>query len=211
MATNPVAANFTPAALGGIATTGPSLPLPTIIAQTYIPANENFDDTRCRAWRITWPTYPVSTNANLIPTVFTVKNGNLNSFNYLNNTAPVNTYKATFNLYHNNKLETAGTLWDELIYTFDDGVDMDLTHFVKTKQPAASVEDWVKERPKLFKAYWEEGVFSSQNEVANYQQGDIYLFKITDLDETTADQYGGIRIVSMTPRIIEIYLAESNE
>ncbi|WP_147368050.1 hypothetical protein [Fibrisoma montanum] len=210
-AIDPTVANATPAALGGTIKNGPSLPLPTITEQTYVPANDLFAHTRCRAWRITWPTYPVGTNANLIPTVFSVKSGGLNSFNYLNNTAAANTYKTNFNLYHNTKLETANTLWAELTHAFNAGSKMETTYFNKTKHSAASVETWVKGRPELFKIYWEHEAISPFTEIANYQPGEIYLFRIIDHNTETPDQYGGIRIVSMTPRIIEVYLAEPNE
>lgn len=204
-------ANSTPATLGGTIKNGPSLPLPTIIEQTYVPANELFAHTRCRAWRVTWPIYPVGTNFNLIPTVFSVKSGNLNSFNYLNNTAASNTYQTTFNLYHNTKVETASTLWAELIHTFNAGDKMETTYFTKSKHSAASVETWVKGRPDLFRIYWEHEAISPNTEVANYHPGDIYLFRVIDNNMATPDQYGGIRIVSMTPRIIEVYLAEPNK
>lgn len=195
---------------GGISN-GPSLPLPTVITQTYVPANKFFAHTRCRAWRVTWPTYPAGTNPNLIPTVFTVKNGNLNSFNFLNNTSATNTYKANFNLYHNNKLETANQLWEEITHVLNGGGTMATTYFHKTNHSAASVETWVKGRPDLFRLYWEEEAISPYTDVSNYQQGEIYLFKIDDPNVAILDQFGGIRIVSVTPRIIEVYLAEKNE
>ncbi|AQG82376.1 hypothetical protein [Spirosoma montaniterrae] len=194
---------------GGISN-GPSLPLPTIIAQTYIPANDFWAHTRCRAWRITWPTYPVGTNPNLIPTVFTVKNGNLNSFNYLNNTSATNTFKANFNLYHNNKLETVSQLWEEITHVLNGGGNMAITYFTKSKYSAATVETWVKGRPSHFQTYWEQTI-DTNTETPTYQQGEIYQFKLVDGDALTPDQFGGIRIVSMTPRILEVYLAEPND
>lgn len=206
-AINPVVANSTPAALGGTIKNGPSLPAPTVIAQTYVPANDLFAHTRCRAWRITWPTYPVGTNPNLIPTMFSVANGTPYSFNFLNNTAAVNTYKTDFNLYHDNKLASVYDMWSELTHLAVDKIDWDKlegSRFNKSKYSAASVETWVKGRPDLFALKWEDTV-NTTTEIENYQQGDIYQFKLEK-----QNRYGGIRIVSMTPRIIEVYLAEPN-
>lgn len=205
--TSQVVASPAPAALGDIIGNVPSLPTPTIIEQTYVPAEEFFAHTRCRAWQITWPTYAVGTDPNKIPTVFSITNGSLNSFSFLNNTVVTNTYKATFNLYHNTKLETANTLWDELIHTFNAGEKMETTFFKKSKHSAASIETWVKGRPELFEIYWEADIIPPiGTEVKNYQQGDIYLFR-----RANQNRYGGIRIVSMTPRIMEVYSAEPNK
>ncbi|WP_232325938.1 hypothetical protein [Spirosoma montaniterrae] len=57
------------------------------------------------------------------------------------------------------------------------------------------------ERPDKFETYWVD----NSNEPPVYQQGDLFLFKLTE-----QHLYGGIRIVSMTPRIIEVYLAVPN-
>jgi hypothetical protein len=203
-ATNPSAANSRQSDLGGTISKGPSLPAPTIIEQTYIPANDFFAHMRCRAWRITWPTYPAGTNSNLIPTMFSIAAGTPYSFNFLNNTAAVNTYKSTFNLYHDNKIATVYNMWDKLTHVLGNTDKLELVRFNKSKFPAASIETWVKGRPELFEIYWEDTI-DTTTEIENYQKGDIYLFKLT-----TQNRYGGIRIVSMTPRIIEVYSAEPN-
>ena len=203
-----VAANSAPATLGGITTNGPSLPFPTIIKQTYVPTNTLFAHTRCRAWRITWPTYPVGTNPDLIPTMFSVTDGTPYSFNFLNNTGAANTYKTDFNLYHDNKLASVYDMWSELTHLAIDKIDwnkLEKTRFNKSKNTAAQVETWVKGRPELFELNWEDTI-DTATEIENYQQGGIYLFKLEN-----KKRYGGIRIVSMTPRIIEVYLAEPNK
>ncbi|MCY7359884.1 MAG: hypothetical protein LH609_21025 [Rudanella sp.] len=204
-ATDQVVANATPASLGGIIVNGPSLPSLTIVEQTYVPANDLFAHTRCRAWRITWPTYPVGTSPNLIPTMFSVAQGTPYSYNFLNNTAATNTYKTNFSLYHNNKLETVSQMWDELTHVLNAGQNLEQTRFNKSKFSVASIETWVKGRPELFELYWEDTI-DTASEIKNYQKGDIYLFKLVN-----QKRYGGIRIVSMTPRIIEIYSAEPNK
>lgn len=199
-----VVASPAPASFGDIIGNVPSLPSPTIIEQTYVPPNELFAHTRCRAWRITWPTYPANTNPSLIPTVFTVSNGGLNSFHFLNNIAASTTYKTTFNLYNLAKLESANTLWSELKYVSGAGDKMETTWFYKTDYSAKTIENLVKGRPSHFELYWNDALNVNNTELT-YQQGDVFLYRLLE-----QNRYGGIRIVSMTPRIIEVYLAEPN-
>ncbi len=189
---------------GIIKSGGQPLPSPTVIEQTYVPTNEFFADFRCRTWRITWPTYPAGTNPNLIPTMFSVTNGTPYSFNFLNKTEAANTYKMDFNLYHNNNLASVYDMWSELIHVVDAGEKKEQAYFTKSMHTAAQVETWVKGRPDLFKHYYD---YTNDNttEIENYQKGDIYLFELIN-----KKRYGGVRIVSMTPRIIEVYLAEPN-
>ncbi|GAB2603453.1 hypothetical protein [Spirosoma areae] len=188
---------------------GQTLPPPTITKQTFIPDYKPFAETKCQTWRITWPTYPAGTDPNLIPTVFTAANGALNSFQYLNNTSASTTYKTNFNLYNNTKLETANTLWTELTYAYGAGQKMEMAWFYKTNYTVSKIEYMVKERPSLFGTYWESASFDVYNLYTEftYKQGDIFLFK---LGNQNPYRYGGVRIVSMTPRIIEVYLAEPN-
>ncbi len=190
--------------VGPIQSGGQTLPSPTIIEQTYIPANDLFAHTRCRAWRITWPTYPAGTNPSLIPTMFSVTNGTPYSFNFLNNTAAANTYKTSFNLYHNNKLASVYDMWQDLTHVLNAVDKIEITRFNKSMYSAAIIESWVKGRPNMFELYWKDTI-DTDSKIENYKQGDIYLFK-----RVNQNRYGGIRIVSMTPRIIEIYSAEPN-
>jgi hypothetical protein len=192
----------TPEGVNGYTTypDGQRVVYPTIIEQTYIPSNDLFAHTKCLAWRISWPEYPAGTDPERIATIFNASNGALNSIHYLNNTHPQNTHKAAFSLYHN-KLEAAIQMWQELDHR--DVALMEDALFYKTDHSAKIIEGWVKERPSLFKSYWE----SSDEQEADYQAGDIFLFRLTDQDQY---KYGGIRIVSLTPRIIEVYLAVPN-
>lgn len=203
-ATNEVVANFAPATPGDNIKKGPSLPSPAITEQTYIPANELFATTRCRAWRITWPAYPVGTSPNLIPTMFSVVNRAPYSFNFLNNTGATNTYKTDFNLYHDNKLASVYDMWSELTHVVGASDKIEQTWFNKSKFSAATIETWVKGRPEMFEIYWEHTI-DTATKIENYQKGDVYQFELVK-----QHRYGGIRIVSMTPRIIEVYLAEPN-
>jgi hypothetical protein len=173
-------------------------PYPDIIAREFIPPYEFFSDTKCLAWRIAWPDYENSADDDKIPTVFGT-NGALNSFDYLNSVDPGNTHSKVFSLYYNNKVEAASLLWAELDHT--DAVLMEAPYFVLSDQSLDNIKDWVTERPGLFKNHWPGG---GTNDL-DYGEGDFIQFYLGD-----AELYGGIRIVSMTPRIIEVYLAVPN-
>lgn len=180
---------------------GQSLPYPTITRQTFIPPYALWAQFKTLTWRIEWPNYPAGTDPNQIPTVFTLANGALNSFDFLNGQPASSTYKTNFNLHHNAQLETSRTLWDELIHAFDAGDEMEITWFNKVAVSVKTLEHWVKERPSQFEHNWVD----NNQDPPVYQQGDVFLFKLLD-----QNRYGGIRIVSMTPRIIEVYLAVPN-
>lgn len=178
---------------------------PKIIEREYIPRYELFSHVKCRAWRIEWPSYSNSYDAGLIPTVLAVDNGALNSFKFLNGTSPSNTYNATMSLYYENTLESANNMWDELDHSFDDEAisEMESVQFAKhdTEWPLSTIIDWVTERPTLFESYW-PGIGDAE---FTYAEGDFIQFKLTK-----ANLYGGVRIVKMSPRIIEVYLAVPN-
>ena len=173
-------------------------PYPDIIAREFIPPYKFFAYTKCLAWRITWPEYENSADDDKIPTVFGT-NGALSSFDYLNSVGPGNTHNKVFSLYYNNKVEAAALLWAELDHA--DAALMEVPYFVLSDQPLDNIKDWVTERPSLFKSYWPGG---GTNDL-DYSEGDFIQFYLSD-----ADLYGGIRIVSMAPRIIEVYLAVPN-
>jgi len=173
-------------------------PYPDIIEREFIPPNRLFAHTKCLAWRITWPEYEESADENKIPTVFAM-NGLLTSFKYLNSIDPQNTHNTVFSLYYNNKVEASSLLWAELYHA--DVSLMEAPLFVLGDQPIDNIIDWVTERPDLFKHYWPGG---GTNDL-DYSEGDFIQYKLTD-----AQLFGGIRIVSMSPRIIEVYLAVPN-
>lgn len=178
-------------------------PYPEIIEREYIPRYDLFNHTKCLAWRITWPAYDASMDPEKIPTVFSKETGFVNSFYFLNNTSPGNTYKCNFSLYYGNKVESANTMWTELIYSFEAGSNMVTTYFAESDQTLDDIKFWVMERPSLFQDYWPG---SNVNDI-EYEEGDFIQYQ---LDVGEIDLYGGIRIVSMTPRIIEVYLAVPN-
>jgi hypothetical protein len=179
---------------------GESYRFPEIIETEYIPRQNLFDEWKCLAWKITWPSYDSDYDSEMIPTVLSLNNSELNSINFLNNTHPQNTHNGTMSLYYNYKVESANTMWTELEYSLG-AESMETVYFAKGDVSLADLMDWVQERPNLFNVYWPE---SSYNDL-EYEEGDFIHFKLED-----AERYGGIRIVSMTPRIIEVYLAVPN-
>ncbi|WP_128545259.1 hypothetical protein [Larkinella soli] len=201
-----VVLNPPPNGIGGYNSNPGGQPLahPTITRQTFIPEYGLWAHTKCHTWRIEWPVYPAGTDPNQIPTVFTLSNGALNSFDFLNGRPAATTYKTHFNLYHNAQIEMSRTMWSELTYTFESGDAMETTWFNPAYLSLKTLEHMVKERPGLFETYWVD----NNQEPPVYQQGDLFLFKV--MKPMNQFQYGGIRIVSMTPRIIEVYLAVPN-
>lgn len=182
---------------------GPSrLPTPTIIHQTFIPSYSLWAHTKCLTWRISWPTYNWSVDESAKPTVFNRNNGALNSFNYLNSTDPLNTINSTFSLYTNNKVEgTIHMASDGLNHVPWGGAGMEWVKFAKVNFPINTIKHWVEDRPSNFESHMP----AVTSDHLFYNEGDIILFNI--LGE---NRYGGIRIVSMNPRVIEVYLAVPN-
>jgi hypothetical protein len=149
-------------------------------------------------WRIEWPAYQASADIQKIPTVLAM-NGALNSFYYLNNLSAANTYKTKFSIYYDDKVASSNEMWDELYYTFNAAPEsMELVRFAKVDVSVDNIQYWVEERPDQFENNWPG---SSDSEL-DYAEGDFIMCHLTD-----QNVYGGIRIVSMTPRIIEVYLA----
>lgn len=179
---------------------GDRYPYPEIIKKEFIPPNSMFDYMKCLAWRIEWPEYDGSADVNKIPTVF-AKNGAFNSFYYLNNVDPENTYKALFSIYFDNKVASASGLWDELDYSFNAPLGvMESVFFAKVNFTTEVVKVWVTERPQLFEQNWP----GSADLELDYEEGDFFIFKYDEAN------YGGVRIVSETPRVIEVYMAVPN-
>lgn len=183
-------------------TPGDNNPYPEIIKREFIPTVPEFADTKCLAWRITWPGYDSDDGSGIIPTVWSRKNGALNSFDYLNATSPQSTYNGTMSLHYLNRLEAVNTLWTELDYSLSGFDNIEPIIFEKSDWSLAVIIDRVTNRPGLFESYWPGGGVSE----IDYDEGDFFQFYMS-----TADLYGGVRIVSMTPRIIEVYLAVPND
>lgn len=177
-------------------------PYPTITKQTFIPNNINFAHTKSIAWRIEWPEYSEGVDTDQIPTFFATSKGTLNSFDFLQSVDLATKKKINFSLYLDNKVETAtnvSSLW--ALGESDGVVDVKFKSFDYTID---AIESMVTERPSLFETYYGDDQNSFWE--AEYEVGDFFIFKtMTDIP-----QFGGIRIVSESPRIIEVYLAVPN-
>lgn len=103
-------------------------------------------------------------------------------------------------MFYGDKVEASASMWEVLDYA-DVSEGMEIPYFALSAQPLDNIIDWVTERPNLFELYWPGG---NQTELS-YSESDFIQFYLTK-----AGLYGGIRIVSMEPRIIEVYLAVPN-
>lgn len=183
-------------------TPGENYPYPEIIKREFIPTISEFVHLKCIAWRITWPWYDSDDGSGIIPTVWSRKTAALNSFDYLNATSPQNTYNGTMSLYYLNRLEAVNSLWTELDYSFSGFDNIEPIVFAESDWTLPVIIDRVTSRPGLFESYWPGGNLSE----IEYEEGDFIQFYMS-----TADLYGGVRIVSMAPRIIEVYLVVPND
>jgi hypothetical protein len=182
---------------------GNPCPYPQIIFKEYIPKDDLYN-WKTLAWRITWPAYDRGCDATKIPTVFGL-NGSLNSFEYLNNVDPANTHKAIFSLYNDATIVRSNNLGSEL--NFVNGApkgSMALVCFELNDQPLWFIQFMVEQAPGGFQTNIYEPDALHEWE---YKQGDFLIFQ---LQAPTWHRWGGIRIVSMEPRIIEVYLAVPN-
>lgn len=174
-------------------------PYPTISKQTFIPNNINFAHTKSIAWRIEWPVYAGGVDSDQIPTFFATSKGALNSFDFLQSADLANKQKVNFSLYVDNKIESAVNISN--LWALGEIIDVDMVSFKSFIATPEEIEHIVTETPSHFDTYYEY----IENSVleAEYEEGDFFLYKI----ESNPVQYGGIRIVSESPRIIEVYLA----
>ncbi|MEM6845729.1 MAG: hypothetical protein AAF632_26200 [Bacteroidota bacterium] len=187
---------------GGFTGKPGGLPYPNIIEKVYISDIDMFDHTRCRAYRIEWPEYTEDVDPNWIPSLFSADGGSLNSINYLNNTDPANKAKLDLSLYYDNMLKTPYYVAE--IWPWHEPYTAETTRLVKYNLSLKNIRDWVTQRPSLFESYYNNSKDTKSEEVT-YQEGDFFLMWLTN-----DDLYGGVRIVSESPRIIEVYIAEPN-
>jgi hypothetical protein len=181
---------------------GESYPYPKIISTEYIPGRD-FDDLKCLAWRITWPLYDSDYDKDLIPTVFAFSDSSLHSINYLNNTHFSNTIKSVVSLYANMEVKSANMMHSDLLWLPNVHEQMQYVNFGQTDDiTLPQMQEWVEGRPQLFESYYPADQWYDE---MSYEEGDLINMYLTE-DKL----YGGIRIVSMTPRIIELYLAVPN-
>lgn len=176
---------------------------PQIIFKEFIPKDDLYD-WKTWAWRITWPNYGPGHDPNKIPTVFSL-NGALNSFEFLNNVGPQTTYNTVFSLYDEDKIIRSANLGSKLDYIGGAPKGSLKTVCFELADPNTPVDfiQWmVEEAPGGFQTNLYEPDALKEWE---YKQGDFVIFQVeTPMSPT---RWGGIRIVSMEPRIIEVYLA----
>jgi hypothetical protein len=182
---------------------GDRYPYPEIIFKEFIPRDDLYN-WKTLAWRITWPEYAADADEDKIPTVFSL-NGALNSFYYLNNVDPGNTYKTVFSLYHENKLTRPANLAGELDFIAlapKGSMTETWFNFDDWNLPLDVIQDLVEQSPGGFHWKYDEDMTGE----AEYDVGNFFHIM---LDQPTGEpsRWGGIRIISMTPRIIEVYIA----
>jgi hypothetical protein len=184
---------------------GQRMPYPVIQQETYIPRNPAFAGTKTLAWKITWPANQDEAPEDKVPTMFSTVTGNLNSFAYLNSVDSMNTFNARFSLYYENRLiePTDHDLWGKLTYlNMFTSTTYENVFITRITDSPATVESWVKDNPGILKTIWPD---TGNYDSTPYQEGDMFMFY-----ELVKNRYGVIRIVSMQPRIIEVYLAVPN-
>lgn len=176
------------------------LPYPEITEWTHVSEYTQFGNYRTRNWRIEWPEYNDDVNVEMIPSLFSIDGGTLNSINYLNSIHPSNKAKLDFSLYYDNKLTTPHSVGE--IWHWNEDYTAEKPRFVKYNVKLDDLKDWVTKRPAHFATYYKDTNAPKTDEVS-YEEGDVFLMWLTD-----RNLYGGIRIVSESPRIIEVYVAE---
>ncbi len=173
---------------------------PNIIEKYYPARLANYQGTK--AWRIEWPEYSGDIDPDQIPTFFATSTGGLNSLKYINSIDPLNKKKLSFSLFNGTRLKAAAveeTLWG------GGAPSAEAVYFGKIDKSLGHIKDWVTTRPSAFELNWENTEDLDYD--VEYQEGDFFIYQIPGL---TPIQYGGIRIVSENPRIIEVYHAVNN-
>lgn len=181
---------------------GDDYPYPEIIHQVIIPNSDVFH-LKTLAWRITWPTYADDADPEKIPSIWS-GDGILHSIDYLNNVAPENTYKSLFSLYFDETIQRTSDMAGELDYVAGapDG-SMETILFNDTWSTAKGLQI-LTESDAAFHMMWQVPTLVDEFE---YEDEDILWYRIGESKYGATNLYGAIRIVSMDPRIIEVFLA----
>ncbi len=190
-----------PGGPGNKATPLGELGTPKVIARTYIPRYDHFANELCRTWRIEWPTYEAGVDPARIPSLFASGNGTLSSINHLSGATAEDKAGLDFSLYYDNMLKIPFSVGE--IWPISGGYTAEVPYFVKYDLPLSTIIHWVTERPSQFENYWDR--IEGESDEVSYQEGDFFLMWLSE-----SNRYGGIRIVSENPRIIEVYIAEPN-
>jgi len=183
---------------GGKVTPPSELPAPNIISQYY--PTQTAEYAGCYGWRIEWPGYADGTDSKAILSYFSTSTGFLNSLNQLENAPVAVKEKVTFSLYTDSQIRAAISDLDLWGNQYASG---EAVYFGKIDKTVDQIEKWVTNRPSNFELNWEH-TDGAETDI-EYQEGDFFIFQLPGL---TPVHYGGIRIVSITPRVIEVYLAQ---
>lgn len=181
---------------------GDTYAYPKITFKEFIPEDDLYD-WKTLTWRIEWPEYGPGADPDKIPTLFSL-NGALNSFHYLNNADPENTYNTLFSLYHDNKLTRPTNLSAELdFFAVAQQRSMNEAWFLHEdwEIPVDEIQRLVEDSPGGFQWSYDEDM----TDELPYNAGDFFYVMVDRPGTPTL--WGGIRIISMTPRIIEVYVA----
>jgi hypothetical protein len=181
-------------------------PNPTIHEWTFIPEIEEFAHTKCKVWQINWPAYHAGTDQDQIPSYFSVEKGSLHSLDFLLSIDAANKATQLFSLYRNEQI--LGAFNDTELYNLVEPNHSKAIYFGSYAITLESLSNWVTGRPTHFENRWV--YVEDVSNQADYVEGDFFIFQIPDAN-IYESLYGGIRIVSMSPRIIEVYLAVPNE
>lgn len=187
-----------PSGPGGKKTPPTEMPSPKISSRYFTAQTAEYQG--CFAWRIEWPDYPAGTDPDAIPTYFAVGSGYLNSLTQLENAPVATKEKASFSLYTDERIKSAVNDLDLWGNQFPSG---EAVYFGKINKTKDQIEKWVTNRPSNFELNWKY-VESVETNIEYQAAGDFYIVNHPSLPT----RYGGIRIVSMAPRIIEVYLAD---
>lgn len=182
---------------------GQTINSPEIIHQEFVPSNLFFANMKCKAWRIIWPAYG-DADGSTIPTDLSLTSGCLSSVYYLNHSDPLLTHHSTLSLYKGQRVYASIDMPD-LDHSFGNIAHqtMQFVYFQKSDISMHELVEWVRECPQKFKMRW-PGIGTGHTRM-DYQENDFIQFWLSK-----SNQYGIIRIVSESPRIIEVYLAVEN-
>jgi hypothetical protein len=186
----------TPSAVGGGVKPPP---LKIKAANPYHPPivtviKKDFDEAR--GWRITWKSVAGSdpTPQNKVQSIFSTVTGAVNSVDYLNGVSAKNTDNADMMLYFGDLRST------HKVPQLTHKSGLKKTQFKLSGMKVADLEDAAKNDPNKFGVIYTLAFDAAGEVKENYKEGQIYVFKT---DRTPA-KYGAVRIVSMSPRIIEV-------
>jgi hypothetical protein len=151
--------------------------------------------THAKGWRITWNGGIVSSdNWTKIQSIFSTVTGSVNSIHFLNNTSWENTDNADFMLYSGDLTATSE------ISQLTKKSALHATTFKLTSMKVNELEDAAKNNPNLFGTIYALAFDQATTTKPDYKAGQIYVFKTA----RASAKYGAVRVVSMSPRVIEV-------